>query len=79
MLVAQVICQPIAEFAIVLPMSAAVYASPATEAVALNPPATELLTRSEATRPASCQRDVTCVARRRQASGKSILPPKVEF
>jgi hypothetical protein len=43
--------------------SAAVYASPATDAVALNPFATELLTRSDATRPASRQRDVAWTAR----------------
>ena len=78
-LIAEVIRQPIAELAVILPIERSRICLAATETVALNLLITELLTRSEATRPASCQRDVTCVARRRQASGKSILPPKVEF
>jgi len=60
-LLAQVICQPIAALSF-FQLSVDVYASPATDAVALNPLTTELLTRSEAARPASRQR-LTCAAR----------------
>ena len=76
-LVAQVICQPVADFAVVLPIEhARICVTSNSCRCGRNPPATELLTRSEAARPASRQRDGTCVARGRQATIKSILPSK---